>query len=695
MGVNSGTGGRKPNRLINETSPYLLQHAFNPVDWFPWGQEAFDKAKREDKPVFLSIGYSSCHWCHVMERECFEDPEVAELLNDAFVCIKVDREERPDVDRMYMAFCQATTGGGGWPLTEFLTPDGKPFYAATYIPKYSTSQTVGLMDLVPAVQKAWKETREQILRGAGEAVAELMRARAPYSAINPDSIFQHAFNRLAAEFDPEWGGFGYAPKFPVPHRLMYLLRYGRRSGNGAANQIVELTLAKMVMGGIHDQIGHGFHRYSTDRNWLVPHFEKMVYDQALMVSALCEAYQSSGIKGFAWCASETASFVLSDMTAPGGGFFSAMDADSPEGEGSFYLLTDQELRSVLTDSELQEFRKWMILESVEPGGTGTVTEPRKIVTMSQNLWEYLKQNDAPPATLSQALTKLREARYTRPKPALDEKILCDVNGLTIAAMSMASRVLDDDRFLHAATKSAEFVYHNMVRSGTLFHSYTKGKLSVEGFVDDYAFYSYGLFQLYQSTFQTRYLKLAVEFAEEMISRFWSSERNLFCDGGPKEVSANFAEPETYDGSVPSGNSVAAYTLSKLFKATGNSRYDDFSRAVLKSFGHVFENSPEAACFALCALDEIESVSREIALAGARTDPRVRRMVQAARKGFHPGDVILVVPEYGDERSELVNLAPYTSSMTSEQGAPRAYVCQNHSCNFPVTDLDDLERLLSH
>ena len=491
----------KPNRLIKEKSPYLLQHAYNPVDWYPWSQEALDKAQAEDKPIFLSIGYSTCHWCHVMEMECFSDQQVADLLNQAFVCVKVDREERPDLDAQYLAVCQALGRNCGWPLNIIMTPKLNPFFAQSYIPKHSRPGIIGMFDLVPQVTQIWKMQRSQMeMVGADiKARIEAVEKRTPQNQLNA-AVLQDGFDRLKLDYDKENGGFGFAPKFPTPHKLLYLLRRYAHTGEKTALSMAENTLRQMRLGGIFDQLGFGFHRYSTDPEWLVPHFEKMLYDQALLTLAYVEAYQATGAPKFKISAKEILEYVLRDLSAGGGGgFYSAQDADSEGEEGKFYLWTVDEVLDVLSpaDAELA-----VHLYGLKPEGNYISetrhTNGKNILHIAEPLEDLAAYKGLIVDELIMQMGKIRnalfEARQKRVAPATDDKVLADWNGLMIAALARAGVVFGSAEYLEAASKTADFMLNYMRKGDVLYHRYAKGEVAVEGFLDDYACTVYGLIQ---------------------------------------------------------------------------------------------------------------------------------------------------------------------------------------------------------
>jgi uncharacterized protein YyaL (SSP411 family) len=521
-----GNQERKPNRLIHEKSPYLLQHAYNPVDWYPWGEEAFEAAKAQDKPVFVSIGYSACHWCHVMEKESFDDDEVATLMNKVFVCIKVDREERPDLDSAYMAVCQMMGRSCGWPLNIIMTPDKNPFFAASYIPKSSRFGLAGMVDLIPQIEEIWK-TRRSDLENLGDDIKrriEIFEKRTRGEELGKD-VLDDAYEKFVLSFDEANGGFGRAPKFPTPHNLLFLLRYWSRTKEKTALAMAENTLRAMRTGGIFDQVGFGFHRYSTDANWLVPHFEKMLYDQTLLALAYTEAFQATGAGKFKVTAKEALEYVLRDLSSPEGGFYAAEDADSEGEEGKFYLWTEEEIRKALApeDAELA-----VRLFGVEAGGNyaeaGRKRNGENILHLAKPLEQVASESQLTIDKLILRLGKicnlLFKAREKRVHPAKDDKILVDWNGLMIAALAKASSVFSEPRYLQAAVKAAGFMLEKMRdEKGTLYHRYAKGERAIAGFLDDYAFLVWGLTEIYETNFEESYLQAAVELTETMVLRF--------------------------------------------------------------------------------------------------------------------------------------------------------------------------------
>src|SRR3990172_7818706 len=588
---------KKTNRLIKEKSPYLLQHAYNPVDWYSWSDEAFNKARQGDKPFFLSIGYSTCHWCHVMEKESFEDEEVSKLMNDVFISIKVDREERPDIDGIYMSVCQMMTGSGGWPLTIIMTPDKKPFFAGTYFSKESRYGRTGMKDLILQVKQLWKTKREELLKSS-EKISSALMSSSSFTAGNPlnEDVFKTAYKEFEERYDEEFGGFGNAPKFPTPHNLMFLLRYWKRYGNVKALEIVEKTLIEMRKGGIYDHIGFGFCRYSTDREWLVPHFEKMLYDQALLVMAYSEAYQATKKIFYKETAEEILTYVMRDMISGEGGFYSAEDADSEGEEGKFYLWTSDEIKEILgNDSEIfiKSFNveKERNLPDGEAGFIDSVHNTRSdknILHIKKGLSEFAVENDIDEKEFKKMLEngrqKLFEVREKRIHPYKDDKILTDWNGLMIVALAKGAQVFDEQRYAEAAQCAGDFILNTMQREdGRLLHRYREGEAAVLANVNDYAFLIWGLIELYESTFEVRYLKNAIDLSNDLIKHFWDEKEGGFYFTADDSEELLIRWKDVYDGALPSGNSVAMLNFIRLARMTGNPKFQETALQIVKTF----------------------------------------------------------------------------------------------------------------
>ena len=688
------------NRLALEKSPYLLQHADNPVDWYPWGDEAFEKAQREDKPVFLSIGYSTCHWCHVMEHESFEDGEVAELMNKVFVCIKVDREERPDIDSVYMAVCQMMTGSGGWPLTIIMTSDKKPFFAGTYIPKTNRFGRMGMMELTERIGQLWSTKRSELLQSADKITAALQQQ--PHSAggdgLGEDTLGR-AYGELLDRFDARFGGFGVAPKFPTPHNLGFLLRYWQRSNKEKALEIVEVTLRAMRRGGIFDHVGFGFHRYSTDHKWLTPHFEKMLYDQALLAMAYLETYQATGKAEYAQTAREIFTYVLRDMTDGQGGFYSAEDADSEGVEGKFYLWTMAEIRNVLGEKQADLAAKVFnvkqdgnFTDEASGGHSGA-----NILHLDKPAGEIARELGLTQQQLDEQLedirSKLFSARKKRIHPYKDDKILTDWNGLMIAALAKGGRVLDNDAYSQVAQKAAEFILKNMVDDkGRLMHRWRHGQSAIQANLNDYAFLVWGLLELYETVFDVRYLKKALELNRDMLGHFWDENAGGFYFAADDGEELLVRQKNIYDGAVPSGNSVAMLNLLRLGRIIGDADMETKASQVAGAFSGQVSQSPSAYTQLLMGIDFAVGPAYEIVVAGKEGAPDTVGMLRAIRSGFVPNKVVLFRPDQLDE-PEITRLAEFTKHQTSRDGKATVYVCLNYSCKQPVTDPADVLDLL--
>ena len=690
----------RANRLIVEKSPYLLQHAHNPVDWYPWGDEAFEKARTENKLIFLSIGYSTCHWCHMMEKESFEDYDVAKLMNDAFISIKVDREERPDLDNIYMTICHIMTGSGGWPLTIIMTPDKRPFFAGTYFPKETHFGRIGLMELLPRVKEIWLEKRDELSTAADKVVSALQHVSSDSTGGELDeSDLKTACDQLAQKFEGEHGGFGGAPKFPNAHNLLFLMRYWKRTGNKNALDMVEKTLTAMRRGGIFDHIGFGFHRYSTDAKWLIPHFEKMLYDQALLAMAYTEAYQAIGKEEYGKTAREIFTYVLRDMTAPTGGFYSAEDADSEGEEGKFYLWTEEEIHDSLQKEEAELITKVYNVEK-----TGNFTEQtsgrrtgNNILHQKGSLTDIAADLGIPEKELIRNLDmvrqKLFDARERRLHPAKDDKILTDWNGLMTAALAKGAQVFADPEYTEAAKRAVSFILHQMRTSdGRLIHRYRDGQAALPANVDDYAFFIWGLLELYETTFDVGYLRTALELNVGFVKYFWDNESGGFYFTADDGESLLVRQKEIYDGAIPSGNSVAMLNLLRLGRITIKTDLEEKAARIGRAFSHNVKLAPSAYTQLMAAVDFGLGPSYEVAIVGKSQAEDTRAMVKALRSYFIPNKVVILRPIEQDS-PEITNLAKYAKDQSSLNGKATAYVCLNHSCNVPTTDINRMLELL--
>jgi uncharacterized protein YyaL (SSP411 family) len=693
-------GGPEYNRLIFEKSPYLLQHARNPVDWYPWGDEAFERARREDKPIFLSIGYSTCHWCHVMERESFEDPEVAGRMNDAFVCIKVDREERPDIDNVYMSAAQAMTGRGGWPLTVIMAPDHRPFFAATYIPKEDSFGRIGILTLIARIRDLWTQRRSEIMSSADQITSHL-RGVVPAGG-GPKlgaEVLRRAYEGLAERFDLINGGFGDAPKFPAPHNLLFLLRYWRRTGDAYALDIVERTLECMRRGGIFDHVGLGFHRYSTDEEWLLPHFEKMLYDQAMLAMAYVEAFQATGRPDFATTAREVFRYVMSDMTSPDGAFYSAEDADSDGEEGKYYLWRSKELLDLLGPDE---GRLVTHVYCVKESGnfkheTGESTRGMNILHLKKPLREIAEELGTSEEQLKKRLeadrVKLLGARRRRERPLKDDKILADWNGLMIAALAKGAQALGETSYAVAARSAADFLLDRMTgEGGGLLHRYRAGEAAIPAFLDDYAFFIWGLIELYEATFDVSYLQAALGLARDMKARFRDEGDGGFYFCSSESENLIIRTKEIYDGAIPSGNSMAALALFMLGRITGDARLEREAERTIRIFSTDAERVPSAFAQMMIALDLMLGTSFEVVVAGRSGAPDTEDMLRALRSAYVPNKVVVFRPAES-QRPPITGIAGYTTAQVAIDGKATAYVCQNYACKAPTTDQREMLKSL--
>ena len=681
--------GRKPNRLAREKSPYLLQHAMNPVDWYPWGDEAFDKARRENKPIFLSIGYSTCHWCHVMERESFENDSVAALLNQWFVSIKVDREERPDVDRIYMTAMQAMGMGGGWPLNVFLTPDLEPFFGGTYFPPGSMSGRPGMLQILPRVHEAWTNEREQVVRTGNQVIEALAGLHAPDTTgtIEIEPLLQRAAQDLARSFDQEGGGFGQQPKFPSTVNLNFLLRYWYRDpgGRGAARDMALRQLDAMASGGIHDHLGGGFHRYSTDRRWQVPHFEKMLYDQAQLAWAYLEAYQVRREPRDAETARGIFAYVARDLTAPEGAFYSAEDADSEGEEGRFYVWTPAQIEAALGAADA---RRFAARYGVTPGGnfehgTSILHEVGDLEAAG----EAAGTAAAATAQLAAARARLLDVRSRRVRPHRDDKVLTAWNGLMISACARGARVLYDPALARRGTRAAEFVWSRLYdeRSGELRRRWRDGHAGGAGQLDDYAYLTLGLVDLYGATFDPRWLERAVTLTEAMCSRFWDEREGGFYESPAGDASIKVRMKDGYDGAEMAGNSIAAYDLQLLGTLLDRRDWLEKARRTFEYYARRLASQPAAMPQMLVAMDLSRATPRHVVIAGRPEAADTRALVAAFDRHFLPHDLLLVV-DGGAAQKALARLAPFVTPLVAQGGRATAYVCENYACQLPTTDL---------
>jgi uncharacterized protein YyaL (SSP411 family) len=691
-------GGR--NRLFAEKSPYLLQHADNPVDWYPWGEDAFEKARREHKPIFLSIGYSTCHWCHVMAHESFEDSEIAREMNEVFVSVKVDREERPDIDAVYMTVCQLMTGSGGWPLTIIMTPDKEPFFAGTYFPKESMYGRIGMRQLIGEIARVWKEQQGRIEKITQEVKTSLVQLNeedqgetAPYGR-----LAQNTYQAIRQSYDRKNGGFGTVPKFPNASHLFFLLRYWRRTGEKEALDMVVGTLEAMRCGGIYDQIGFGFHRYSTDGHWLVPHFEKMLYDQALLLMVYTEAFQATEKKIFKKTAQEIITYVLRDMTSREGGFFSAEDADSEGEEGKYYLWTIGELAEGLGAQEVEASSVLYNLESA-----GNYRDERTGRRNGKNI-PHLKRvalrndtsgNFSPSAQEHNEVLrrKMYALRSKRVRPHRDEKILTDWNGLMIAALAKAGRVFDNKNVLEAAMQAAELVLEKLTTSNKrLMHMYKDGVAEIDGTAGDYVYLVWGLFELYESSFIPRYLENAVEINETFMKHFRDEQRGEFFMTADDAEKLLVRSKDIYDGAIPSSSSVGLYNILRLSLLTEDHVLYELAQQTLRAYSSQVSKTPTGHTFFLsAALFGIEP-GTEVVIVGERGNEETEKMLGAISAGYYP-NTVLAFKNKGEKPQAVDQLIPSMVEKKRGRDGATAYVCRNFSCLKPVDTAEEMVALM--
>lgn len=672
-------GGPDFNRLIFAGSPYLLQHSENPVDWYTWGDEAFAKARNEDKAVFLSIGYATCHWCHVMAHESFEDEEVADVLNRHFVPIKVDREERPDIDEQYMTAAHLMNVGGGWPLTVFMSPDRCPFFIATYLPRTQRQGREGIIDILEKIAEVWKTRRDEIERHGAAVIAAMARLTSPAEMDVPDGgLLQEAYERLGETFDKKWGGFGTAPKFPMPLYLSFLMRYARRTGSGEALGMAEQTLRTMRRGGMYDQIGFGFHRYSVDRQWLVPHFEKMLYDQALLAMAYLDAFQAGGNKFFLEVAGEIFQYIKREMTAAAGGFYSALDADSEGSEGTYYLWTPAEVEAVIgPDASRRFFALWGITEQGN-------FEGRNIPYLPLGMEEFAAKEGVPIEDLAREVNHLRQmlqaAREKRVKPLRDEKIMTAWNGLMIAALARGYAASGDDDCRRAADRAVSYIRARMTNStGRILRIRHGNSDGIPGFLEDYAFFCWGLIELYQATLESAYLEYALCYTRDMLRLFGDPESGGLFESGLDAEKVLIRSRGGTDGVTPSGNSVAAMNLLRLGKITGDAALLGAGEKIIRSWMGNVTGQPAGYVALLSALDYLHGPVVEVTLAHGHGRQNTFAMLNAIGRRFLPGLVL--------------RRADNSEEFPAVDGRTTAYVCAAGACRPPIVKLAELETLL--
>lgn len=681
----------KPNRLIQEKSPYLQQHAFNPVDWYPWGEEAYQTAIEEDKPVFLSIGYSTCHWCHVMAHESFEDGEVAQILNEYFVSIKVDREERPDVDHVYMTVCQAMTGTGGWPLNLFLTPQKKPFYAGTYFPKTERYGNPGLIAILKQIANLWNTSKESIIASSEQAtqVLQSMKASSSGGVLTVETLKQ-AYAQLRNNYDGLYGGFGSPPKFPTPHNYTFLLRWWKRSCDPMPLEMAEKTLDRMGHGGMYDQLGGGFHRYSTDEYWLVPHFEKMLYDQAQLTIAYLETYQATGKAFYATIARGVLDYVLRDMTSPHGGFFSAEDADSEGVEGKFYVWTSDEIVKILGEKDGR-----IICDYYDVSKEGNFEDNNNILHVDKPVDAFVKREGLAPGEfqklLGSAHEKLFQAREKRIHPHKDDKILTAWNGLMISAFARGAQALDEPKYTRAAVQAADFILSNLRKTdGTLLRCYRVDEAFIPAYLDDYAYFVGSLIDLYETTFEVKYLMASLALNKQMLDNFWDEKDGGLFFGGKKNEPLIAQTKEVYDGALPSGNSMALLNMLRLGHITGNPDLLKIADRLTSAFSDTINQYPSGYTHFLCGLDFAIGATKDIVVAGDPGRDDTKRILREVRRRFIPHKT-LIVSSSADKSIEEVAERVKAQGMIDNKAT--VYVCENNTCKPPATDMQEIVTLL--
>lgn len=682
----------KTNRLINEKSPYLLQHAYNPVDWYPWGEEAFEAARSKDLPIFLSIGYSTCHWCHNMARDSFEDDKLAWILNEHFISIKVDREERPDVDQLYMNVCQMFTGQGGWPLTVIMTPDKIPFFAGTFFPREPRYNMPGLKNILKEVAQLWERDRKSLEEKGREVLGSLKKQQAGRAeGVVREGTLQQAAEGLKKIFDRTHGGFGRAPKFPMPHSLTFLLRMWKRSGEEDYLNMVKHTLESMERGGIFDHLGYGFHRYSVDEKWLVPHFEKMLYDQALLAGAYVEAYQATGIESFADTAHKIFTYVLGEMQDQNGGFYSAENAESEGVEGKYYLWEKQELLEALGEE-----RGELLCSYWGVTGKGNFEEGKNILHLPRRRDAFLEEQGIDQREwfflLEESRKMLLDKRLQRVRPSLDDKILTSWNGLMIGALAKGAGALKGEIYARAAAKAAEFILREMEKEeGTLLHCYRGGEAAIKGFAEDYAYFVSGLLDLYEALPEPLYLEKALSLTEKMLDLFRDKEEGGLSQSRSDSGDLPLQVREAFDGALPSPNSVAAQNLLRLASITSDENLETKALELIESFGSFLKQSPAGFTAMLSAADFALGPVQEIVVAGERDDPVTEKMLSAVYERFLPRKVFLSFGEDNFER--LQRTSPHIQDKKPLQDSATAYLCRNFSCLQPLTDPEEWGKLL--
>lgn len=699
--MNEKKQSKNLNRLIDEKSPYLLQHAENPVDWYPWGEEAFQRAEEEDKPIFLSIGYSTCHWCHVMAHESFEDNAIADLMNNTFISIKVDREERPDIDSIYMTVCQLMNRSGGWPLTIIMTPEKKPFFAGTYIPKETRFGRMGLKDLIPKIREIWTNEKGKLIESS-EKITNLLQeatSEAPGMSLSARDL-NNAATQLTINYDDKFGGFGERPKFPSPHNLLFLLRMWKRSGNKELLSMVENTLQAMRFGGIFDHIGFGFHRYSTDRRWLVPHFEKMLYDQAMLAIAYTEAYQATKNPLYERTVREIFTYVLRDMLSEKGGFFSAEDADSEGIEGKFYVWGYNELQSLL---EKEDFTLFTKVYNIKKEGNYREEATQEIT--GNNILHLNKPFEVLADEFEISLDKLQKKldsihkilfieREKRIHPHKDDKILTDWNGMMIAALALGGYVFKDPDYIKAAENGVDFLLkHLMTNEGRILHRFRAESADLKAFIDDYAFFIWGLLNLYEATLKVKYLELAIDFTKDQINYYWDNEIGAFYFTALDAEKLIARRKEIYDGAIPSGNSVAMLNLLRLSQLTGNSEYEKKADILGRVFAENIKNNALGFSYFLTAVDFALGPTFSLVISGDSDKEDTIQLLEIIRDSYLPNKALLHRPTEV-ELPKIDELSNFITYFDKYENKATAYVCVNKTCKPPTNEAEKMLEYLN-
>lgn len=697
----------KANKLINEKSPYLLQHAHNPVEWLPWNEETFALAKKENKPIFLSVGYSACYWCHVMEREVFENEKIAKMMNDFFVNVKVDREERPDVDRVYMTALQAMTGSGGWPMSMFLTPDLKPFYGATYIPPKAKYGRAGFEDVIEQIHEVWTKKEAEVIESSKKITDNLKNAiESKISNENGSElskeILENAFSTIQKIYDEEYGGFGSGNKFPRPVVFNFLLDYYYHTKDFNSLDIVTFSLKKMYEGGMYDHLAGGFHRYSVDNIWRVPHFEKMLYDQAQLITTYVNAYLVTKNKFFLFVAEDTAHYVMDNLQNKDGGFFSAEDAESAldntkpdvKEEGAFYLWKKDEIENILGKDDAKVFNFYY---GIEQHGN-TINDPhevfgnKNVLFILNDIFDTAKQFEKTPEEIAKIIddsrTKLLNERMKRPKPGLDDKVLTSWNGLMISALASIFKVTGNSEYLDAANKAVDFINNNLYKNKILLHRYRDGDSRFEGTLEDHSYLIFGLLDLYEATFHTGHLKFALELNLQTINQFYDNDKAGFFDVGSEIKDVILRTKDLYDGAEPSGNSIQIMNLLRLGYMTDNNEFIKKAEDSLKLFSNDLGRLPFSSPQMLCALSFVLNSPKEIIISGNLNNEKTKELVKSINEKFIPNKVEMHASK------EMMNISKFISSIVSDENKPAVYVCENYKCNLPTDDAEELNKLLS-